>query len=86
MKLLALLPVVLLAGCLATPVKRTFPEVPPELKEACPGLQLVEKGAKLSEVVTTVSANYSQYHECRVKMDAWNKWYNSQKEIFESVK
>lgn len=76
----------LLAGCLVTPVKRNFPEVPQELREACPDLQKLEKGAKLSDIVSTVSSNYGQYHECRVRADAWNQWYNSQKEIFESVK
>ncbi len=76
----------LLAGCLATPVKRNFPEVPQELKVACPDLQKVKDDAKLSDVISTVSSNYTQYHECRAKVDAWNQWYNAQKEIFESVK
>jgi hypothetical protein len=76
----------LLAGCLATPVKRNFPEVPQELKVACPDLQKVKDDAKLSDVISTVSSNYTQYHECRAKVDAWNQWYNDQKEIFESVK
>ncbi len=76
----------LLAGCLATPVKRNFPEVPQELKVACPDLQKVKDDAKLSDVISTVSSNYTQYHECRAKVDAWNQWYKSQKEIFESVK
>ena len=76
----------LLAGCLATPVKRNFPEVPPELKVACPDLQKVKDGAQLSDVISTVSSNYTQYHECRAKVDAWNEWYKNQKEIFDSVK
>jgi len=76
----------LLAGCLATPVKRNFPEVPAELKVACPDLQKVKDDAKLSDVISTVSTNYTQYHECRAKVDAWNEWYSNQKEIFDSVK
>lgn len=76
----------LLAGCLATPVKRNFPEVPEELKVVCPDLQKVKDDAKLSDVVSTVSTNYTQYHECRAKVDAWNDWYKGQKEIFDSVK
>jgi len=76
----------LLAGCLATPVKRNFPEVPQELKVVCPDLQKVKDDAKLSDVISTVSSNYTQYHECRAKIDAWNQWYSNQKEIFESVK
>lgn len=76
----------LLAGCLATPVKRNFPEVPAELKVACPDLQKVKSDAHLSDIVSTVSSNYTQYHECRAKVDAWNEWYKNQKEVFDSVK
>ena len=76
----------LLAGCLATPVKRNFPEVPAELKVSCPDLQKVKDDAKLSDVISTVSTNYTQYHECRAKADAWGDWYKTQKDIFESVK
>ena len=77
---------ILLAGCVATPVKRNFPEVPQELKEACPDLKKLDNSAKLSDVVSTVSANYGQYHDCRIKADAWNEWYKTQKQIFDSVK
>lgn len=76
----------LLAGCLATPVKRNFPEVPEELKVVCPDLKKVNPEAKLSDVISTVSTNYTQYHECRAKVDAWNEWYKNQKEVFDSVK
>ena len=86
MKYLALLIPFLLAGCLATPVKRNFPEVPEELKVVCPDLQKIKEDAKLSDVVSTVSTNYTQYHECRAKVDAWSEWYKTQKEIFDSVK
>ena len=86
MKYLALFVPFLLAGCLATPVKRNFPEVPEELKVVCPDLQKVKEEAKLSDVVSTVSTNYTQYHDCRAKVDAWGEWYKNQKEIFDSVK
>lgn len=76
----------LLAGCLAAPVKRNFPEAPEELKVVCPDLKNVKPEAKLSDVVSTVSTNYTQYHDCRAKVDAWNEWYKNQKDIFESVK
>ena len=86
MKYFVLLIPFLLAGCLATPVKRNFPEVPEELRVVCPDLQKVKDEAKLSDVVSTVSTNYTQYHECRAKVDAWSEWYKNQKEIFDSVK
>ena len=86
MKLAALLSVLLLVGCSVTPVKRTFPDVPQDLTVPCPDLQKVQDGAKLSEVVSTVSSNYGQYHDCRDKSNDWNMWYQKQKQIFESVK
>ena len=85
-KLLMILPVLLLAGCLTTPVKRSFPDVPEELKVACPDLMLVEPTTKLSEVVSIVTKNYGQYQECQIKVDTWIEWYKTQKEIFDSVK
>lgn len=86
MKLAALLFTILLVGCSATPVKRNFPDAPEELKVSCQDLQKVKDNAKLSDIVSTVSTNYGQYHECRAKVDVWNQWYLKQKEIFESVK
>lgn len=88
-KLLLLIPTVfMLAGCLSTaPVKRNFPEIPEELKVSCPDLKTIEKGTtQLSKVITVVTENYSQYHECKVKVDAWMEWYKTQKQIFDSVK
>ena len=85
-KLLLIVPVLLLTGCLNTPVLRSFPEVPEELKVACPDLMTLEPTTKLSEVVTVVTENYGQYQECKIKIDAWTQWYNSQKKIFEGIK
>jgi hypothetical protein len=85
-RLLLLIPIILLAGCLATPVKRNFPEVPKELMEACPDLKTVEQTEKLSEVLKVVVDNYGQYHECKIKVDTWMEWYKTQKQIFDSVK
>ena len=85
-KLLLIVSVLLLSGCLTTPVKRSFPEVPEELKVTCPDLMLLEPTTKLSEVVSVVTKNYGQYQECQIKVDTWIEWYKTQKEIFESVK
>ncbi len=86
-RLLILLSVVMLSGCLATPVKRNFPEVPQDLMVACPDLKTIEPNTtKLSEVITVVTENYGQYQECKIKVDTWVEWYKSQKEIFDSVK
>ena len=85
--LLLILPVVFLSGCLMTaPVKRSFPEVPAELMEVCPDLKQTDDTTKLSEVIKVVAENYSEYHECKAKVDTWIEWYKTQKTIFESVK
>jgi len=78
----------MLSACsTVTPVARNFPVVPDELKVACAELQLIPAGTvKLSEVVSTVTKNYGQYHDCKNRVDAWNEWYNTQKQIFDSVK
>jgi hypothetical protein len=87
-KLLLVLPL-LLSGCFfgSVPVERHFPEIPVDLKQACPDLQQLDtKTTKLSDVVSNVSSNYSEYHECRTKVDSWVEWYGKQKQIFEEVK
>jgi hypothetical protein len=77
---------VLLSGCSTTaPVVAKFPE-PPKYSEACPQLQKLNDGAKLSDVSTTVNNNYSAYYECAMKVDTWREWYEIQKRIYESVK
>jgi uncharacterized protein YceK len=76
----------LLSGCsTVVPVTAKFPEEP-KRSEACPQLQKLNDGAKLSDVSTTININYSTYYECAVKVDSWNEWYQIQKRIFEGVK
>ena len=87
MKKLILISALVLAGCsTTTPVERNFPTVPAQLKESCPDLKKAPETTKLSEVLTTVTQNYGQYHECRIKADAWIEWYDAQKKIFDEVK
>jgi len=87
MKFLMLIPAVLLTGCLSTPVKMKFPEIPDELKKACPELQKVDDNEqRLSVVLDAVVSNYSQYQECKVKVDIWMDWYKSQQQIWNDVK
>jgi hypothetical protein len=76
----------LLTGCVATPIDREFPAVPAGLTTACAALADVPATDKLSVVLTTVTQNYAQYRECSIRVDAWNQWYNEQKKIFDSVK
>ena len=86
-KFLVLIPILLLAACsTVTPVERKFPSVPKDLMEACPDLKQTQQTDKLSDVLKVVVDNYGQYHECRIKVEAWVEWYNKQQEIFNSVK
>jgi hypothetical protein len=86
MKILAILSLLLLTGCV-TPVQRNFPDIPPSLRSNCEDLTLIEQGTdKLSEVLVVVTDNYSKYHECRIKVETWQQWYNTQKDIFDDVK
>jgi hypothetical protein len=74
-----------LAGCsTVVPVTAQFPEAPKNTP-ACPQLQKLNDGAKLSDVSTAININYSTYYECAVKVDSWNEWYQIQKRIFEGV-
>jgi len=82
-----LLPLIFLCGCSTTvPVARTFPNVPQELMVKCSSLVPLQQEAKLSDVAKNVVHNYSLYHECAVKTEAWQEWYSSQKKIFDEVK
>jgi len=82
-----LIPLIFLVGCSTTvPVKRKFPDAPEVLMEKCLPLIPVEEQAKLSDVAKSISYNYSLYHECSVKVEAWQEWYTSQKKVFDEVK
>lgn len=85
MKIIAILLTLALVGCSTpVPVKRTFPEAPPILMRECPNLQQVPEQAKLSDMLSTITQNYSMYHECQYLMSRWQEWYLIQKNIFES--
>ena len=76
-----------LSGCATSvPVTAKFPEPPGKgAMTVCPALQKLNDGAKLSDVATTVTMNYSTYYECAVKADAWQEWYRIQKHISEGA-
>lgn len=88
MKYAILLLPLFLTGCFKSiPVKMSFPDVPSELKVACPDLKAVpDNETQLSKVIEVVLQNYAQYEQCRNKVDAWIEWHKLQKEINESVK
>ena len=76
-----LLSLLLLTGCSTTvPVVMKFPDAPAELTAPCAGT------TQLSKTLEVVVKNYSKYHECKTKTDAWIEWHKTQKQIYESVK
>jgi len=88
MKLLTVLvTIMLLAGCVTTPVVREFPAIPPSLQTTCPELIIItEANPQFSQVLTVVTENYALYNECRALSQAWQQWYSEQRTIFEGVK
>ena len=84
---LVILLILAVSGCATSvPVTARFPEPPGKgAMTGCPALQKLNDGAKLSDVATTVTMNYSTYYECAVKTDAWQEWYQIQQRIFEGV-
>jgi hypothetical protein len=86
MKYAVLLAVLLSACSTVVPVTARFPEPPGKgAMTTCPPLQKLNDGARLSDVATTVTINYSTYYECAIKADAWQEWYGIQKHIFEGA-
>lgn len=87
MKHIILMLAVLLTGCSTAPVVMKFPEVPEALMQNCEDLEKLPPGTKqLSTTAETVIKNYSKYHQCRIKVEEWQEWYQSNKKLYESVK
>ena len=89
-KILALLVVSILTGCASTsvPIVPKFPEAPADLLTTCSDLTQLDPAQtkELSQVLTGVTENYAQYYNCKVKVDDWIEWYNSQKDVFNKIK
>ena len=82
MKQLIILVTALLVGC-ATPVKMKFPEAPEELTKTCGDLALVKQDDhQFSNFLNVVVDNYGVYYECKIQADAWKRWYDEQRKIF----
>lgn len=88
MKYSVIILALLLAGCASKPVPviQKFPVAPDQLQEPCQSLKPLEINPKLSDVAKTVAENYTLYHECAIRVQAWTQWYRSQKRIFEEPK
>ena len=84
MKYLILL--LLLSGCSTlVPTSPKFPDAPPIGLEGCSSLDTVSDNVKLSELTGTVVKNYGLYHECSIKVETWNSWYEQQRKIYQGI-
>lgn len=62
-----------------------FPKIGDSMNYKCPELLLAKDSEKLSELLETVTKNYSEYHVCKAAVDAWHLWYYQQKAIHERL-
>lgn len=84
MKLSILALTILLSACTTqVPVKAPFPEPTAALLDKPKDLQQIPSGAPPSKVVEIVVKNYESYHELSLQVEAWQKWYEEQKKIYE---
>ena len=87
MKYLLAILLLTLTGCsTVVPVVAKFPLAPKELTTLCPKLKSAEEEPELSELTKTIVTNYSEYHLCANRVEAWNEWYTEQKKLFEALK
>lgn len=90
MKLLLVMLAIVIAGCsTVVPVKPDFPDAVPELVQRCQELQQVPvtgNPVAITDMLKTIVNNYSLYYQCSNKVDGWNRWYEEQRRIYESIK
>jgi len=87
MKKLMVIALLALAGCTTVPVTAKFPTVPDSLKDPAPILKTLDMPKpELSDLITNANDNYAEYYRLRDRYNGWINWYNTQKQIFESVK
>ncbi len=72
---------IFLSGCSTIGLVPKFPDVPETLTEPCSELIIVKDNSQMSDLLKTVTENYSNYHECREKVNSWNDWYKQQKQL-----
>lgn len=71
----------------AVPLTQSFPQAPAVLLEKCPELKTIAgERVTIVEFTRTVSENYTTYHQCAGRTDAWIDWYDQQKKIWEEMK
>lgn len=52
--------------------------------EPAPNLEELQSN-KISDLLINVNENYGKFYELKEKYTAWQKWYETQKELFNSI-
>ena len=87
MKRLIVIACLAIAGCVSVPVERKFPTAPDTLKEPAVNLKTLDTPKpELSDLISNANDNYAEYYRLRDRYNGWIDWYNTQKQIFDSVK
>jgi hypothetical protein len=87
MKYIAIPLIMCLSACTSVPVVAEFPAAPELLMERCADLKIIsDEKISIVDFVTTVTENYTTYHECSAKNLAWQEWYVKQKKIWGNIK
>lgn len=78
----------LLAGCTTVPVTAKFPGAVPELMKSCGELKRIEnaENVPITDLIKVIVHNYTLYHQCSEKVESWQEWHRTQKELFEQAK
>ena len=87
MKKLIVIACLIFTGCTTVPVTAKFPTAPDTLTESAVNLKTLDKQKpELSDLISNANDNYAEYYRLRDRYNGWIDWYNTQKQIFESVK
>jgi hypothetical protein len=87
MKKSIIVALLVLSGCTTVPVTAKFPSAPDSLKEPASTLKTLDTpNPELSDLISNANDNYAEYYRLRNRYNGWINWYNTQKQIFESVK
>jgi hypothetical protein len=76
----------LVVGCTTVPVVQKFPSAPATLIKPALPLKETPAGSSASQIFDIVIDNYGTYNEVAAELTGWQKWYEEQKKIFDSVK
>ena len=87
MKKLIIIACLIISGCTTVPVTAKFPSGPDSMKEPAAALKTLDMPKpELSDLITNANDNYAEYYRLRERYNGWINWYNTQKQIFESIK